>query len=358
MVKEYTAEIPNVESNEQDLRLVITRPDQGDKITIYLLGSENPGAIRGIYLDGVVIDEFAEQNPSVWSQVVRPTLSDRAGWALFIGTPKAQNHFWDIYEHAKKDPTNWYRALFKASETGILPDSELREARATMPLEDYEQEYECSFTSAMVGAFYAKYIQEAKEQGRVINVPYEPMVPVDTFWDIGISDATAIWFRQLVGKEERFIDYLEGSSEGLEWYVKEMQKRGYVYGEHVLPHDATARELGSGKTRVEMLQGLSLGRIRVAPKASIEDGINAVRMVLPKCWFDEKKCEKGLKALSNYQSKWDEKNKILTTRPLHDWSSHAADAMRTFAMAARGSAGRIKPEDLKQKAEMDWDVFS
>ncbi len=360
-LKEYTANIPGVETNEQKLRVTIDRPGKGDKITIVLLGAENPHAIRGIYLDGVVLDEFAVMDPVIWSQVVRPTLSDRLGWAIFIGTPMGKNHFADIYDHAAKDPTNWFRAIYKSSETNILPASELKEARASMSEEMFNQEYECDFTAALVGAYYGKYLKKARDENRVTVVPHDKALMVDTYWDLGISDTTAIWIGQQFGKEIRWIDYIENSGEGVDWYVGELRRKqhqyNYNYGEHVLPHDANARDLGTGRTRIETLReyGLDgLGRIRVLEKHLVKDGIDAVRMVLDRCWFDAGKCERGLTALENYRQKWDEKNKIYSSAPMHNWASHGADAFRIFAMGHREPIARNRGRELPRQASNDW----
>lgn len=360
-LKEYTRQIPGVETNEQKLRVTFERPDRGDKITIILLGAENPHTVRGIYLDGVVLDEFGVMDPAIWYAVVRPALSDRLGWALFLGTPCGRNHFFDVYEHAAKDPTNWFRAIFKASETDVLPPSELKEARASMSEEMYNQEFECDFSAALVGAYYGKYMKKAKDEGRITTVPHDKALLVDTFWDLGVSDTTAIWFIQQVGKEIRCIDYLEDSGVGIDSYVGSLREKqiklGYKYGEHVLPHDANSRDIGTGKTRVQAMNeyaGDGLGRTRVLERTLVKDGIDAARMLLDRCWFDAVKCSRGIEALDNYKQKWDEKNKIYSTQPLHDWASHGADAFRTFAMGHKEPIARVKRMELPQKAFNDW----
>jgi hypothetical protein len=299
-----------------------------------LLGAENPGSLRGIYLDGVVLDEYAECDPRVWGEVVRPALSDRLGWAIFIGTPKGSNHFYEIYKKAQ-GLDSWFTAIYKASETGIILRSELEAAAQEMSEEEYNQEYEADFGAALMGAYYGKEMKQADSEKRITTVSYDPAVQVHTFWDLGIGDSTSIWCMQLVGKEYHLIDYIEHSGVSLDHYVRELTRRPYVYGEHWLPHDAAARELGSGKTRQETL--LSLGvRGRILPKWRLEDGINAVRMLLPKCWFDATKCERGIEALRNYQRKWDGKNQIYQNTPLHNWASHGADAFRALAQGFKG----------------------
>lgn len=357
--KEYTKGLPGVETNEQDLRIEIPRAHMGDKIKILLLGAENPGSLRGIYLDGVILDEFAECDPTIWSQVVSPALSDRGGWAIFIGTPKGMNGFFDVYEAAGRPEAqkDWFRCMYKASETKILTEAELDRQRLNMSEEEYEQEFECSFGAALIGSYYAKQMQRATDEKRITQVPYDRAVCVDTFWDLGIGDTTAIWFAQVVGKEYHIIDHLEASGAGLEWYVKQIKDKPYIYGEHVVPHDAAARELGTGKTRVETLQNYGLGRIRVLERAQdVDDEIHACRMILDKCWFDSIKCERGLKSLKNYERKWDAKQKIFSAKPLHNWASHSADAFRVFAMGVRGPGGREVA--LPKQADNDYDIFA
>ena len=333
LLKEYLKEIPGVTFNEADLRAEIVRPHKKDKIKIMLLGAENPAAIRGIYLDGVLLDEYAEMNPEVWSMVVRPALSDRLGWAIFIGTPKGNNHFYEIYTTGKENP-EWFTAIYKASETGIIPMSELEAARAVMSEAEYMQEYECSFSAALVGAYYGKEMEQAEKDGRVTIVPYDPILPVYTFWDLGISDTTCIWFVQMIrGREIRFIDYHEESGQGLPHYARVLQNKGYLYEEHMLPHDGAARELTTGKSRQETLKNLVKGvRVTIGKRLDVADGINAARLMIAKSWFDKEKCAKGIESLKNYERIWDSKNKIYQQRPKHNWASHGADAFRVAAM--------------------------
>lgn len=343
LAKQYTKDIPGVKVNEAELRIDIPRPWMGgDNLRIILLSAENPDAVRGIYLDGCVLDEFAFMAPSIFTHVVRPALSDRLGWCIFISTPNGDNYFKELYDMASKheNQNSWFRAIYKASETGILPQSELDEARRTMSEESYNQEYECDFEADLAGAYYAKYITTAKTENRIRNVPYDATYPVHTFWDLGVGDATSIVFAQKIAKEYRIIDYLENMGKGLEFYVGELLRRNYLYGYHILPHDAMARELGSGLTRLEMLNNFARnrnlgGRINVLEKVKFDDGVNAVRMVLSQCWFDETKTNSLVTALKHYQKKWDEKNQVFSDGPNHDWSSHGADAFRYFALGRR-----------------------
>ncbi len=359
---DHTKNFPGREKNEQDLKIIIPRFDRGDKITIMLLGAENPGTIKGLYLDGVILDEFAEMYPMVWGEVVRPMLADRHGWAIFIGTPKGYNHFYDTLNNSYKDPANWFSKVYKASETGILAQSELDGAKLTMSEEEYEQEFECSFGAALAGAYYVKQMQRAEQEKRIITVPYDRAVGVSTYWDLGMSDTTAIWFVQQCGKEYHVIDHVEDSGQGLERYVKEIKSKDYVYDEHVLPHDAMVRELGPGISRFDSLKALGLQNLRVLerPKAnSLLDEVHACRVILDKCWFEAVKCRRGLDALRAYTKKWDEKNQIYSSSPLRNWATHSADAFRTFATGVRDVGSRNKREDLSRSSGVDsYDIFN
>jgi hypothetical protein len=190
----------------------------------------------------------------------------------------------------------------------------------------------------VVGSYYGKLLARAEDERRIASVPYEPAAPVWTAWDLGIRDATAIWYAQVVGREIRIIDYYEATGVDLGHYVRELNVRPYVYAGHIVPHDAQARELGTGKSRLEVLESLGLKNITLAPMHRIEDGINAVRLFVPKCWFDEAKCRRGLDALKLYRSEYDDKLQALRPSPVHDWTSHAADAFRYLAMTLERNA--------------------
>lgn len=313
-------------AHESELR--VDYPNGGQ---VRLYGADNPDALRGIYLDGVVLDEYADMDPRVWSEIIRPALADRQGWAVFIGTPKGRNAFFDIWQRAQKED-DWFSLMLKASETGLIDPAELELARRHLSEEQYAQEFECSFEAAIVGSYYGKLMAAAESESRISGVPYEPTAPVWTAWDLGIRDATAIWFAQVVGREVRIIDYYEASGVDLGHYVREIKSKPYVYEGHIVPHDAQAKELGTGKTRLEVLESLGLSGVKVAPMHRVEDGINAVRMTLPKCWFDKAKCARGIEALKLYRSEFDEKLQNFKPHPVHDWTSHAADAFRYLAM--------------------------
>jgi phage terminase large subunit len=325
----YTRVIPGIETSVSELW--VTLPT-GARIRLY--GADNYDRMRGLYFDGVVIDEPAQIDPRAWPEVIRPTLSDYGGWATFIGTPKGRDWFYRIgLDKLDVPDPSFFRLTLKADETGVLPESELADARKMLSDEQYAQEYLCSFEAAIVGAYYGKQMQQAEADKRICGVPYEPTGLVWTSWDLGIADATAIWWAQVVGREIRIIDYYEASGADLGHYVREINNRPYAYAGHILPHDAQAKELGTGKTRIEVLQSLQLKNITIAPIHRVEDGINAVRVFIPKCWFEATKCARGIDALKLYRAEYDDKRQTLKPRPVHDWASHGADSFRYLAMA-------------------------
>jgi hypothetical protein len=354
-VKFYAGVIPGVQFNETELRADF--PNGG---RIMLLSAENPDALRGIYLDECVFDEFGMQNPRVWGEVVRPALSDRQGSACFLGTPAGHNHFFDLLETAKgqlaEGSSDWYYKICKASDTGIVRPEELEAAQAQMTPEQYEQEYECSFTAAIIGAYYGKLLSDADDAGRVTRVPYDPAYPVHTAWDLGINDSTAIWFAQVFrGGAVNVIDYYESSGVGLDHYADILSKKDYTYGDHLAPHDIEVRELGSGKSRWETAYTLGI-KFRVIPKMKVADGINAARMLIPKCYFDRDNCGEGLEMLRQYRQEWDEKRKSFRDHPRHDYTSHAADAFRYLAVGLENREVMRKPP--QQTAQMDYNPFT
>ena len=318
--------------HESELR--VDYPNGGQ---VRLYGADNPDALRGIYLDGVVLDEYADMDARVWAGIIRPALADRAGWAVFIGTPKGRNAFFALWRRAQSE-ANWFSLMLKASDTGLIAANELNLARRDLSEEQYAQEFECSFEAAVVGAYYGRLMARAEEERRVARVPHDPAAPVWTSWDLGMRDATAIWFAQAIGRELRIIDYYEGCGVDLGHYVRELAAKPYVYAGHIVPHDAQAKELGTGKSRPEVLAQLGLKNITLAPMHRIEDGINAVRVFIPKCWFDAQRCARGIDALKLYRAEIDERRAdlsgapLLKPHPVHDWTSHAADSFRYLAL--------------------------
>jgi len=329
-VKEYTSVLPDVQYHETELRC-----DLPNGARIQLLGCERPDSLRGLYIDGVILDEVAQMPPRLWTEIIRPALSDREGWMIAIGTPQGHNSFHQLYDHALHQD-DWFAKIYEASETHIISELELNEAKALMPEEIYEAEFECSFDSAAIGSIYSKGLVKADEEGRITKVPYDQRIKVNTFWDLGMADKTAIWFVQIKGSAFHIIDYYEDSGESLEYYATVLDEKKYIYDTHYLPHDANVREIGTGVSRVETAQSLGL-RTSIVPKLSIEDGINAVRMILSRCWWDHEKTKHGLDALRQYRWATTEKGE-LKNKPVHDWTSHSADAFRYFAVGNNQSS--------------------
>jgi hypothetical protein len=326
-LKRFTTAIPGVSVSESELS--VTLPN-GGRIRLY--GAENYDRMRGLYLDGVILDEYALIDPRAWPEVIRPALSDRRGWAVFMGTPKGQNDFYAKVQEARREE-GWFHLVLKSSESGLLPADELADARRSMSQEQFDQEYECSFEAAVPGAYYGKLMRAADDEGRIGRVPHDPAMQVETWWDLGVGDATTVWFVQRApGGEVRVIDYYEAQGEGLPHYVRMLAAKPYSYARHIAPHDIEVRELGSGKSRREMADDLGL-RFDVAPKLSVEDGIEAVRMLIPRCVFDAERCKPGIEALKWYQAEYNDKMKTFKLTPRHDWASHGADAFRYGALA-------------------------
>lgn len=333
----YSLPIPNIRALVSELS--VTYPNGGQ---VRLFGADNPDSLRGQYFDGVVYDEFGLQPPKIHSEVIRPALSDRQGWALFMGTPAGKNQFYEVVQQAQSDP-EWFFAQFKASETGIIPEHELQAARKDMTADEYAQEYECSFEASVKGAIYAAEISAARSAGRIDRVPIDPVLPVDTDWDLGVGDATAIWFSQsLRSGEVRLVDYYEASGEGLPHYAQVLKTKGYTYGSHWAPHDIQVRELGSGRSRLETAATLGIN-FKVAPNIPLEDGIHAARMLFPKCYFDAAKCKAGIEALQHYRRDYNTRINEFKAVPVHDWSEHGSSAFRYLAVRQEA------PRDKRQQ---------
>lgn len=358
--KAYTYKIPGVKFNEQELRIDISLfGDETDTLRFQLLGAENPDSLRGIYNDGVTVDEPAQMPPSLWPEVIRPTLLDRNGWANFIGTPKGKNEFYRLHRYALEsgDP-EWFTRVIKASQSGVISQAELAAMKREMGEEAYEQEMECSFEAAIKGTYYSKIIQDLESRGRYRSIPYDPSLGVITAWDLGMNDSLVIWFAQRLYNEVRIIDYLEMSDmeEGLPEVVRELQKKPYVYTTHLLPHDAAVRGLNDGKSRTETLKKLGLKGIEVLERKPLQDGINAVRNLLAMCWFNSDLTTVGFEHLKNYRRDWDEKTGVFKDRPVHDQSSHAADGFRYLAMGIDRERPLIQPERQYRAITEDYNL--
>lgn len=331
-LKEYGADVIE-KKNESELYV-----DLVNGARIYLLGADNPDRLRGLYLDGVVLDEFADMKPRMFGEVIRPALADRNGWAVFIGTPKGKNAFYDVFQRSVTDP-DWFSLMLKASDSGLLSDAEIKDMRKSMSAEQADQELECSFDAAIIGAVYGKNISRAKAEKRICSVPYDPAFEVFTAWDLGYGDATAIWWLQFVGRELRWIDFYESSGEQIEHYAKIVKQKPYNYhvSGHFLPHDGAHGNIRGLSVR-QQLDDLGVKNTVLARESDIGPGINLLRQTLDISVIDADKCKDGIRCLENHCYKFDEERKIYSDRPRHDWTSHACDAARYAAIAA----GQVK----------------
>lgn len=306
--------------------------------TWQVVGSDNYNALVGAPPAGLVVSEWALADPAAWAYL-SPILVENGGWALFLYTSRGKNHGHSLYQSAK-GRTDWHVERQTVADTKIFSPHALDEAKADLVAlygeEDgealYEQEYFCSFEAAIIGSYYGRIIARLERDKRIIAVPYDPNYPVYTAWDLGIDDSTAIWFAQIIGREIRVIDYIELRGRALTEIAKEVLQKPYVYREHYLPHDVDTREMTTAETRKQALENVGLRPIRPGSRLPVADGINAVRNLLPRCVFDEKKCEKGLNALRQYRTEWDDKAKTARKQPRHDWSSHGSDAFRELAV--------------------------
>lgn len=314
-----------------------------------VVGSDNIDSIVGTNPVGCVFSEFALQDPRGWDYV-RPILAENGGWALFNGTPRGRNHHFRLFKMAERNE-NWWTQLLSYEDTGVLTKEDVdEEIRQGMPPELAAQEFECSWQAGQTGSYYGSLMDTAMREGRVTSVPYDPALPVDTWWDLGIGDSTAIIFVQEHRLQIRVIDYLEDSGEGLPYYVKRLSDKPYIYRDHIAPFDIEVRELGTGNSRLEAARKLGLN-FRVARKLPLEDGINAVRMLLPRCWFDADNCARLIESLEAYRKEFDHKQQVFKDRPLHDWSSHACDAMRVGAIGKRAARLPEKSERYRPKRQ-------
>lgn len=328
-----------------------------------IIGTDKFDNIRGTNPVGCVFSEYAIQNKRAWD-LVRPILDANGGWAAFIYTPMGKNHGYQMYQMAKDDP-RWYSEILTVRDTydesgkHIVTKYQVEQnAKEGMEDELIQQEFYCSFSGCQSGSYYSKVLAAAQESGRVGNVPYDPMLQVNTAWDIGTSDSTAIWFYQQCAHEIRFIDYYENSGEGLEHYTRVLQNKGYVYGTHYFPHDMAAREFTSGKSRMDVAKELLRGqRLKLLPKSNPEDRIEIVRGMFPRFWFDKEKCADGIECVSGYRKIYDEKRQEFKPEPFHDWASHGADALGHVAIAIKpqlpdvpgygfGGIHRLRPTEL------------
>lgn len=326
--------------NSQEMKLVLANGS-----IIQLIGSDNIDSLVGTNPYGVVFSEFALQDPKAY-QFLRPILLANDGWMLFISTPRGKNHLFDIMQIANNNPA-WFCYVRSVTDTGHISLHEIEKERSEGLMSDdlIQQEYFCSFDLGIEGAYYSKYIDKMRLQGRIGDVPHETGFKTHTAWDLGMRDSTTIIFFQTIGQTVRIIDCYENSKMGLEHYIGVLANKGYIYGKHIAPHDIKVRELGTGMSRLERARALGISFV-VAPDLSIMDGIEAVRTTLGKVWIDETKCKPLIKALENYRQEYDSKHKVYKSNPLHDYASHFADSARYMAITLSKTKDGLSSEDI------------
>ena len=324
--------ITKVRESELSIELV-----NGAKISLF--GADNPDSLRGLYFDGVILDEFGDMRPSLWGEVILATLVDRKGWATFIGTPKGKNHFYEIYQRSLNEK-GWFSRTFKVTDTGLFSPEEIEEFKGQMSDEQFRQEFMCDFTAAITGAYYAKQLERPRSGPK-----YDPDQPVYVSADLGYTDSTAFWFWQNLPDGFAFIDYEEADNQALAYYFYMLRDKGYDYHTIWLPHDAKAKSLQTGLSTVEQFIQ-SKFPIDIVLRMDLQDGINAARAMLPHCAWDltNPRVMQGLDMLRSYRRSFDEINKVYREKPLHDYTSHCADAFRGFALVSK-RVNMPKPED-------------
>lgn len=315
-----------------------------------VVGSDNYDSLMGTNPKGVVFSEYALQDPRAY-QYIRPILTANDGWALFLSTPRGKNHLWELYQIAQQSP-DWFCYKLTVEDTNhiSLHDIEKEKAEGIMSDDLIQQEYYTSFTMGVEGSYYAKYLDRMRVKGQIAQVPWESGFKVHTAWDLGVRDSTTIIFFQTIGQTVRIIDCYENSKVGLDHYAKVIEQKPYKYGKHIAPHDIRVKEFGSGMTRLEKARQLGINFI-IASEISIEDGIESVRSALSKIWIDSHSCAPLLKAIENYRQEYDIKRKIYKSHPLHDWSSHWADALRYLCVSLPRTRDGLTPEELDKRYE-------
>jgi hypothetical protein len=347
-LKEATEGIRIGPPREADL-MVTVPTSAGHTATIRLYGADNPNAIRGLYFDGVAIDEFQDMRPSLWGEVILPTLADRKGWGVIIGTMKGKNQFYQALQRAEKRD-NWFHMVLKASESGILDEEDLSEMRAEMDDAQYRQEMECDPNARVKGTYYSTIIAKMEDNHAIYDFDYNPDYPVEAACDLGYTDSSAWWFWQTTPEGPVLIDYYENDGEELAHYVEMLRDKPWPVSTLWLPHDAKITTMQTGRSTVEQL--LSEGfDCKVVPRLAVQHGIDAARLMLHKVKIDRRNCFKGIESLRAYKRSWNEKTQQYSNTPLHDWASNGADAFRYFALVTQDAAGEVVAEDYSEPSE-------
>ena len=354
-LKRYAEPLLGAEPLESELSVTLVN---GAKIRLY--GGDNPDRLRGIYLDGAVMDEVGDMRPSLWPEIVRPVLSDRKGWATFIGTPRGRNAFCDLWEQSEE--WGWFRLMLRASETGIIDADELADARRIQTREQYEQEYECSFAASNLGAILGRYVEDAEREDR-IGDDYEPSGRIELSLDIGFRDTTAVWMWD--ARHDGFL--LAGYDESTGLDAEDWIDRIKAYPEQVtriwLPHDARNKTFQTKHSVLEQfLKAFGTDKVRVVPMVKKQDLINAARMVLPRCRFHKTRCKAGLMGLREWSFAYDEDRKTFSREPRHDWASHPGDSFAYGALVMQErtvAAPKAKPLEITPPTLNElWESYS
>lgn len=347
-LKRFCSAIPGTKANEADLALTLP-----NSATIRLYSGDSYERMRGLYFDGAVIDEFGDIDPRAWHEVVRACLLDYRGWATFIGTPKGKNEFYNVWTRSLQDP-EWFAFMLKASDSGIIPADELKSLKDGMPDHTARQEFECDFTAPIPGAIYALAIEQAREQGRIATMAVDGSNLVHTSWDLGAPANMAVWYFQVVGREIRIIDCDRGDKGTLTQRVAHMKAKGYAFGTHFLPHDASQTERTGSNFAAELVKaGIPAPSVMIVPRtASVWIGINHALELFPALAFRSPQCDEALAVLASYRRKIEGEGALTRDEPIHDYTSHTADAFRMMAEAHR--AGFVKFRHTTAEPRPDW----
>ena len=327
ILKHFARQIPGTECRETEL---MVRFWNGSSITLY--GADNPDRLRGMGLAGVVFDEYSQQPSNIFTEIVRPMLSDTGGYAIWIGTPKGRNEFWRLFEKAQQN-LDWLAMQLTVRDTGVVSDVELADAKKNMSDDEFQQEWFCSFDASIKGSVYGRELAGLRQSGRAAIVPHRPDELVYTVWDLGIGVALAVGFFQKIEQNVHMIDYWQGTDrESLPDAIRVVKGKLYNYQKHFAPHDIQTREISSGATRNSIAAGLGI-HFSVVPPVALAGGIEKAKLFLARLWVDEKNCQLWLDAISQYQRVWDDARGVFKNEPQHDWTSHAADVLRYAAIS-------------------------
>ena len=330
-------------TNHQELKIKLLNGS-----IIQVVGSDNYDSLMGTNPQLCIFSEYALQDPRAY-QYIRPILTANDGIAVFLSTPRGRNHLYDLFQVASNSD-DWFCQKLTVLDTGHINLHEIeREKHLGEMSEDMiQQEYYTSWDLGVEGSYYARYIDRMRTKGQISVVPWENGFPVHSAWDIGVRDNTSIIMFQIIGMSIRIIDCYENSKVGLEHYANVIKQKPYLWGKHIAPHDIRVKEFGSGMTRWEKAKELGI-QFTIAPQVSVEDGIESVRSSLGKFWIDDKACAPLIKALENYRQEYDHKRKVYASHPLHDWSSHFADAMRYLCISLPKVSDKADATELDRR---------